>query len=515
MEKDTKNSTFIQDLTYNAAAQVYKTLSEKMNDYDESKLEKIHSECCDFDNNLDVKKIRAKIRRQYKVISEMIGPEIEKYNENEVSYFLEWYFFRDFDKQGTANILYGKLKDGSDFKRIHSHMKDGRFEYNYEAFIEEFMEIVVPLEAKQDLNDMHKVLSILLFGLREAIWNFKEASNENLPEMFLLDLRYRLEMIWGKLIEAFRLAKEEVEGLEDTQEHQAYISMLAIGYIEIVSAGIVNVLRTIAFLMWEQGEVTSLIEQIKSHMNAVKSTLQEEKIDLYRYDLKQNYTAKLWLRILHWERIVWMEIHKFLLREAESEGYSKYRKEFSVEQLAHLNPEEFDKLNLRSTGLQEDWKLIKKCFCEEGKSSFLDLKSFSLRFSCCKMVWKWYKEQRNQIVDRQMDWLTLKAIYRELYVYTKMPDIIKSVKTEGFIKLIKSGEFNNHAVMDEVETFYSFKIKRGMAREDNNLEAFKSTEMVLYCYYEYEKALFEKEWEGKYLSKILNCICGEVLPYKQ
>lgn len=517
VKKTEENITFEQQVTRDATREVYKKLSKEWIDYGDVKKKKVYDECFDFDDDekkLDKEKIRLKIKRYYKYISDLIGPEIKKYHHNEVSSFLAWYFFRDYDKPGTADILYVEVNDVSAINRIHSHMKDGRFGYNYEDFIEEFLEIVIPLEAKRDLNDMRLSLNKLTIILGTVIRDVKEASKEKLPESYLLYLRNILEDIWGRLIKAFKLAQEEVEALEELQEHQEYIGALAMGYIEIVAIGIVDALRIITFMRGEKGEVTDLLKQIESYADGVMNTLREEKPDLYRYDLKQNYAIKLWLKILYQERKIWVEIHKFLLSETELESYSKYKKEYSVEQLEYLNPEEFDKINIRSVGTQEEWELIKRCFCEDGKYFSLDLQSFSYKFYCCKTVWKWYKEQRHQNVGQRMDWRTLKAIFRELYVYTKMPDIIKSVKTENFIKLIKNGDLSKHTVMDEVETFYSFKIKRGMAREDNNLEAFKNTEVVLCCYYEYEKMLFEKEWEGRYLSKIIKCICGGVMSYK-
>lgn len=506
--------TFEELTTREATKQIYEILSMNMDKYESAKRKKVLDECCDEEELLNKEKVRKKVRKHYKYISELIGPEIEKYNENEVSDFLKWYFFRDYDMSGRADIFYHRLSKAGEFKRLHSHMKDGKFAYNYEDFVKAFMDVIIPREEEEKLNDIRMALECLTMALKERMETLLNASKQNVQECVLKNMRYELEKVWQLLMNVFQVAKDDVEMLESFQEQQKYISILGMSYIDIVSNGIINIFRTLAFGIWEKQGINDLLKQIKSYMDTVDNTLREEQLDTPRYEIGQNYTAKLWIKILCRERVIWSEIHGFLLKESESEEYSKYKEEYSVDHLEELNPEEFGIYNLKSIEKQDEWLVIKKCFCEGEKSSYLDIKSFSMRFNDCKKVWRWYKEERNVDLGK-MEWRTLKAIYRELYLYNDMPQMIKQVKGEGFIRSIKKEEFKNSKVMNELEMFYLCKIKRGTARECNMLEKFNSTEVILCCYYEYEIRLFEKNWSGKYLSKLLAYICGSATSYKR
>lgn len=522
-KKDVKSPTLEESVTREATRQVFEVLSVEMDGYESSKRKKVCEECCDIDEYrlgeneeviLSLEKIRKKIRKHYKYISELIGPEIEKYHENEVSDFLKWYFFRDYEIPGTADIFYRRTSKSGDFKRLHAHMKDGKFEYNYEDFITAFMGIDIPREEKQKLNDIHMALEWHTANLHKGLEDWVDASKKNVSEYILRGIQYKLKEVWGLLMNVFQVAKDDITELEDISEHQTYTGVLGMGYVDILSCGVVNIFRTIAFELWERQGINNLLEQIKSYMERTEKILQEERTHTERYELRQNYAAKLGMKILCRERVIWSDIHAFLLEESESERYSRYKEEYSTEQLEELSPEGFGIYNLKNTEKKDEWKLIQKCFCEGEKSSYLDIKSFSIRLNDCKEVWRWYKEERN-INFKEMEWKILKAIYRELYLYSDIPQIIKQVKGQAFINSIKKEMFKSSKVMSELETFYLFKIRRGIAREYNTLERFNSTEVVLCYYYKYEKVLFEKNWDGKYLSELAAYICGRATSYEK
>lgn len=372
-------------------------------------------------------------------IKTTIGEDrLEQYTCNEIAKLVKiLYYFRDKNKE---SLYRDNIK--ASYKSNNAQLKTGRLLYRYEDWFQSLIKI-----ANNYYGDNVTIKERA--GEKDAVVEFYKEylipiTNEIGQLLFETNYGEYLDFCLWRWKGFCDDALKVMNVLENQNGNLLYVYT----YFILILERIMYMLKML-YLGANQVKVPINME---SYFQACLNEMTQNSGNNSAYNIIQNYGMFVMLCEANSERDLWLTIIDWLLdtkcsEKYENGAYKLYEEGYTIPDRIWKNENE-----------------IKKYFCED-KTERTD--RFKKKIEQCELIYNWYTTHhlRNMGYNKIV---TLKAIYRECFLYTDVPPEFKRFgKIKSLLNIIENGKHDDLLYMSEQELFYWYKIRRGICRENN------------------------------------------------
>ena len=419
----------------------------------------------------------------------IIGEDrLEQYTCNEIAELLKiLYYFRD---KNEESLYRDNGNRQVSYKSNNAQLKTGRLLYKYEDWFQSLVKVankygnnVTIKERAEEKDAVAEFYQEYLVPLTNEIAQLLFATNYG---QYLDCCLERLECLCDEALQIMNV-------LENQNGNLLYV----FAYFILILERVMYVLKML-YLGANQIDVHI---NMQSYFQACLNELNQNRRVDGEYDIIQNYGMHVMLCEVNSERDLWLTIINWLLDAKCSEKYEEGAYKL------------YDEKYAISDRIWKDENELKKYFCED-KSERLD--RFKQKKRQSELIYDWYAMHHlknmgyNKIV-------TLKAIYRECFLYTDVPPELKRFgKIKSLLNIIENGKHDNLLFMSEQELFYWYKIRRGINRENNMYDMYISDLRFEKQFHEFEKKILASPYRsGHYFSHWVRILVDNAIKFIQ
>lgn len=410
------------------------------------------------------------VLENFKFYEQIMHGKLSQYPQDTIKSFLVALYERSDDINNLSNIFFNKnVNRMYGTRTLHNYIKKGLQKHNYEDFI--FL-----------LTGCHLSSEILLFFKKYRLdfnylfINTYRTLEESEKSPGLLKGAVRL------LFHFFNSKKNVFEDMSREGNITNYDRWFFWNLTRIMFRDIFPV------LCYEESLICfDSLPYFRNHILSCFDTFQKQlktksNSNDCLYPLEENLAIFLEEIVVQKDIENRINILSFLLNEIDTEAYDNYDSQYDIRILLQNCtdlPQEYLKNN-------RDLKIVKKIFCESSQIR-TSLETFKKRIQVCINIMEWYSQHFSPRVTIKEEWLVLKAIYREVYIYTNTPEKFKRKRLQSFINDITSDKPDTNTSFNEIETFYLLKIERSWMRECDKLSRWIFEKIFLVSYQKKEQ----------------------------